>query len=84
VIPEGPSACTLQERIEYALPAGPAGDVVRGGAAGALLDRMFEQRRRVADDLAAHVACRGGRTMMMAITGSDFEGARPHLLGRKA
>jgi hypothetical protein len=57
---------------------------VRGRAAGSLLDRTFEYRRRVADDLAAHVACRGGRTMKMAITGSDLEGARPHLLGRKA
>jgi uncharacterized protein (TIGR01777 family) len=72
MIPEGPEACTLEDRIEYALPAGPAGDVLGGRAVRALLDRMFEYRHRVtADDLAAHVACRGGRAMKVAITGSS-------------
>jgi uncharacterized protein YbjT (DUF2867 family) len=33
---------------------------------------MFEYRHRVtADDLAAHAACRGGRAMKVAITGSS-------------
>ena len=72
MIPEGPSACTLEDRIEYALPAGPAGDALGGRAVRALLDRMFEYRHRVtADDLAAHAACRGGRAMKVAITGSS-------------
>jgi uncharacterized protein (TIGR01777 family) len=72
MLPEGPSACTLVDRIEYALPAGPAGDVLGGRAVRALLDRIFEYRHRVtADDLAAHVTCRGGRAMKVAITGSS-------------
>jgi uncharacterized protein len=69
--PEGPTACTLEDRIEYALPAGPAGDLVGGRAVRALLDRLFAYRHRVtADDLAAHAACRGGRPMKVAITGA--------------
>ena len=72
MIPEGPSACTLEDRIEYALPGGPAGDVVGGPAVRALLDRMFAYRHQVtANDLAAHSACRGGRVMKVAITGSS-------------
>jgi hypothetical protein len=70
--PEGPSACTLEDRIEYALPAGPAGDLVGGRAIRALLDRMFAYRHRVtAGDLAAHAACREGRPMKVAITGAS-------------
>jgi uncharacterized protein (TIGR01777 family) len=70
--PEGPSACTLEDRIEYALPAGPAGDLLGGRAVRALLDRMFAYRHRVtADDLAAHAACRGGRPMKVAISGAS-------------
>ena len=72
VIPEGPDACTLEDRIEYALPAGAAGDLVAGRAVRALLDRMFAYRHRVtADDLAAHAACREGRPMKVAITGAS-------------
>ncbi len=72
MIPEGPSACTLEDRIEYALPAGQAGDALGGRAVRALLDRMFGYRHRVtADDLAAHAACRGGRAMKVAITGAS-------------
>lgn len=72
MIPEGPEACTLEDRIEYALPAGAAGDALGGRAVRALLERMFAYRHRVtADDLVAHVACRGGRAMRVAITGSS-------------
>ena len=72
VIPEGPSGCTLEDRIEYALPAGPVGDLVGGRAVRALLDRMFAYRHRVtADDLAAHAVCRGGNPMKVAITGAS-------------
>ncbi len=70
--PDGETACTLEDRIEYALPAGPLGDAVGGRAVCALLDRMFAYRHRVtADDLAAHAACRGGRAMKVAITGAS-------------
>jgi len=75
--PAGENACTLEDRIEYALPVGPFGDAVGGRAVHALLERMFAYRHRVtADDLAAHAACRGGRAMKVAITGaSGFVGS---------
>jgi hypothetical protein len=70
--PDGPAASTLEDRIEYALPAGPLGDAVGGRAVRALLGRMFAYRHRVtADDLAAHARCRGGKAMKVAITGSS-------------
>lgn len=69
--PDGDSACTLEDRIEYALPAGPAGDLVGGRAVRTLLERVFAYRHRVtADDLAAHAGCRG-RAMKVAVTGSS-------------
>jgi hypothetical protein len=72
MLPEGASACTLEDRIEYALPAGSVGDLLGGRAVRGLLDRMFAYRHRVtADDVAAHVACRGDRAMKVAITGSS-------------
>jgi uncharacterized protein (TIGR01777 family) len=70
--PEGPGACTLEDRIGYALPGGAAGDLVGSRAVHALLERMFAYRHRVtADDLAAHAACRGGLPMKVAITGAS-------------
>lgn len=70
--PLGENACTLEDRIEYALPAGRLGDAAGGRAVRALLERMFAYRHRVtADDLAAHAACRGGRPMKVAITGAS-------------
>jgi hypothetical protein len=72
MIPEGPAACTLEDRIEYALPAGLVGDALGGRAVRALLERMFEYRHRVtAHDLAAHARCGGGRAMKVAITGAS-------------
>ena len=70
--PEGPAACTLEDRIEYALPAGDLGDALGGRAVRALLDRMFAYRHRVtAHDLAAHAACRGGQAIKVAIAGAS-------------
>ena len=70
--PDGDAACTLEDRIEYALPAGRAGDAVGGRSVRALLERMFAYRHRVtADDLAAHAGCRGGKPMKVAITGAS-------------
>ncbi len=70
--PEGPAACTLEDRIEYALPLGPVGNALGGRAVRVLLERMFAYRHRVtADDLAAHAACREGKAMKVAITGSS-------------
>ncbi len=69
--PEG-GACMLEDRIEYALPAGAAGDLAGGGLVRRMLERMFAYRHRVtADDVAAHAACQGGRAMKVAITGAS-------------
>jgi uncharacterized protein (TIGR01777 family) len=69
---EGEHACTLEDRIEYALPSGRLGDAAGGPMVRALLERMFAYRHRVtADDLAAHAACRGGGPMKVAITGAS-------------
>ena len=52
--PEGPRACTLEDRIEYALPAGAAGDLVGGSLVHGVLERMFAYRHRItADDLVS-------------------------------
>ncbi len=70
--PEDPGACTLEDHIEYALPASKAGDLIGGRFVRGILRRMFAYRHRVtADDLAAHAACRGGRAMKVAITGAS-------------
>ncbi len=70
--PEGPDACTLEDRIEYALPAGAAGDLAGGRLVRGMLERMFAYRHRVTtDDLAAHSACRGEKAMKVAITGAS-------------
>jgi ligand-binding SRPBCC domain-containing protein len=70
--PEGGGACTLEDRIEYALPAGVAGELIGGRMVRRLLERMFTYRHRVtADDLASHAGCRGGKPMKVAITGAS-------------
>ncbi len=70
--PEGALACTLEDRIEYGLPAGAAGDLIGGGLVRSTLERLFAYRHRVTtDDLAAHAVCRGEKPMKVAITGSS-------------
>jgi uncharacterized protein (TIGR01777 family) len=72
VHPDAEGACTLEDRIDYALPGGPLGDAAAGGAVRRLLDRMFAYRHRVtADDLAAHALCRAGGAMKVAVTGAS-------------
>jgi uncharacterized protein (TIGR01777 family) len=70
--PDGESACTLEDRVAYALPGGVLGDRLGGRKVRALLERMFAYRHRVtADDLAAHAACRRGRPLKVAVTGAS-------------
>ncbi len=70
--PEGDAACTLEDRIEYALPAGRVGDLVGGRSIRAMLTSLFAYRHRLtADDLAAHAACHGEHAMKVAVTGSS-------------
>jgi uncharacterized protein (TIGR01777 family) len=69
---EGSGASTLEDRIEYALPAGAAGDFLGGRLVRSTLERLFAYRHRItADDLATHAACRGERVMKVAITGAS-------------
>ena len=70
--PDGPDACLLEDRIEYALPGGALGALLGGAMVRSLLHRMFAYRHRVtADDLAAHATCRGGPAMKVAVTGAS-------------
>lgn len=70
--PDGPSACFLEDQIEYELPfsalSGPLGNI----AVRARLQRLFTYRHRtIAQDLAAHRAYTGGKPMRVLITGSS-------------
>lgn len=68
--PAGASS-VLEDHIEYALPAGAAGDLVAGRFVRRTLDAMFDYRHAViAADLADHAACRQGAPMKIAITGA--------------
>lgn len=72
VRPEGPRACTLEDRVEYALPAGRLGDTAGGWLVRALLRRLFAYRHRVtAADVPEHVACRRGRALSVAVAGAS-------------
>lgn len=56
--PDGENACVLEDRIEYALPLGRAGDLAGGLAIRPRLERMFAYGHAVtAGDLADHAAC---------------------------
>lgn len=52
VEPDGPSACRLEDRIEYALPLGWLGRVLAGAFVRRKLERLFEYRHRVTAEAA--------------------------------
>jgi uncharacterized protein len=55
--PDGPTGCTLTDRIEYAPPLGPAGGAFSGWAIRSRIDRMLQYRHAVLqNDLMAHRA----------------------------
>lgn len=47
VEPDGPSACYLEDRIEYALPLGWLGRVFAGPFVKKKLNRLFDYRHRI-------------------------------------
>lgn len=47
VTPDGPDACWLEDRIEYALPLGSLGQLAAGWLVRRKLARLFEYRHRV-------------------------------------
>lgn len=79
--PVGDSACTLEDRITYALPLGAAGDLLAGSMIRRKLARMFAYRHRVtANDIGLQRQF-GGRIMNVAITGaSGLVGTAVHSL----
>lgn len=69
--PDGENACTLEDRITYALPLGAAGDLLAGAMIRRKLARMFAYRHRVTvNDLTLQRQF-GGRAMNVAITGAS-------------
>ena len=55
VEPAGPASCTLEDRIEYALPMGALGGALAGPSVEKKMERGFAYRHRAtADDVAAH------------------------------
>jgi hypothetical protein len=72
--PEGShdEACTLEDAIDYELPAGVAGALVAGAAVRRRLESVFAYRQRTtADDLAAHRVCRRSGAVKVALTGAS-------------
>ncbi|MDP3940444.1 MAG: TIGR01777 family oxidoreductase [Deltaproteobacteria bacterium] len=62
VEPEGTSACTLEDRIEYELPGGALGEVIGARFVRRNLERTFAYRHRIiALDVRAHLSARGAR-----------------------
>lgn len=69
--PDGPRACVLEDRVEYALPGGRLGRWLGGGAARAALRRLFAYRHAVTrGDVEAHHGARQEAAMKIAVTGS--------------
>jgi uncharacterized protein (TIGR01777 family) len=62
---------TLEDRVEYALPLGPVGDLAGGFLARASLRRLFARRHAVtAGDLERHARVGAGRCLRVAVTGA--------------
>jgi uncharacterized protein (TIGR01777 family) len=67
---DGPRACLLEDRIEYALPLGGAGALIGGPFVRAMLQRLFAYRHRItAQDLATHAAY-AGAPLHVVVSGS--------------
>ena len=51
--PDGPASCTLEDKVEYALPFGLLGRLVAGSYVRRKLEEMFEHRHTVTARLVA-------------------------------
>lgn len=72
VEPNGPDACTLEDRVEYALPLGALGNAVGGPMVRGLLPRLFAYRHRLtSEDVAAHRSCGARGPARVAVTGAS-------------
>jgi uncharacterized protein (TIGR01777 family) len=69
--PDGPSACYLEDHIEYALPGGTIGRVAGGAFVRHKLERMFTYRHRITnDDLKTHARYTGA-PMNILVSGAN-------------
>jgi uncharacterized protein len=69
--PEGPDACRLTDRIEYAPPLGPAGAVVGAWAVRPRLERMLQYRHLLLQaDLKAHRRSAPESGLKIVVSGS--------------
>ncbi len=76
VEPDGPSACYLEDHIEYALPLGTLGHLGGGAFVRRKLERMFTHRHRMlCDDLATHAQYQGGPMKILMSGASGLIGA---------
>jgi ligand-binding SRPBCC domain-containing protein len=48
---DAPGGTLIGDRVEYALPLGPLGEVARALVVGRQLDTIFEHRRRIIEEL---------------------------------
>jgi uncharacterized protein (TIGR01777 family) len=72
VEPDGPSACYLEDAIEYALPFGMVGRTVGGAFVRHKLERLFTYRHHITvHDIVQHRARRGERPMKVLVTGAS-------------
>ena len=70
--PDGPSACFLEDRIEYELPYGLLGDAAGTGFVRRQLERLFAYRHTTTiNDLAALRCFAGSLTMNVAVSGAS-------------
>jgi len=70
--PEGPNACSLEDRIEYRPPGGLLGSVLGGDCLRRELERMFRYRHdTTAADLAAHAEFADRPRLRVAVSGSS-------------
>jgi hypothetical protein len=72
VEPDGPSACYLEDAIEYALPCGMVGKMVASAFVRHKLERLFTYRHHVTvHDIVRHRARRGEGPMKVLVTGAS-------------
>lgn len=72
VEPDGPSACYLEDAIEYALPFGAAGHMVGRAFVRRQLERLFAYRHHVtAHDIVQHGRRRERGPMKVVVTGAS-------------
>jgi uncharacterized protein len=69
--PDGPSACYIEDDVEYALPLGWLASIVAGGSVREKLERMFAYRHAVTKgEIEAHATRQGPTAMHVVVSGS--------------